>query len=197
MMGGEAVMHQPEKSPPIERKSLSGLIGPVDEDGVFEGYASLFGVPDLGGDIIERGAFQQTLTKRGAEGVRLLWQHQPDEPIGVWLRLTEDGHGLRVRGQLSLNARRAHDVHALLKTGAVDGLSIGFRTERARREASGMRRIFRLDLWEVSVVTFPMAPGARVISTSPATKDVGPGMAVRTSMPLAQAIRRAAAQLHP
>ncbi|WP_449306947.1 HK97 family phage prohead protease [Pseudochelatococcus sp. B33] len=174
---------------------MSGVVGPADDEGVFEGYASLFGVPDLGGDIIAPGAFRETLARRGAAGVRLLWQHDPGEPIGAWLSLKEDEHGLRVRGRLSLDARRARDVHALIRTGAVDGLSIGFRTERARREATGLRRIFRLDLWEVSVVTFPMAPGARVLTTLPATKDVA--RTPLTNTPLAEAIRRAAAQLHP
>lgn len=181
-----------------ERKLLSGAVGPIDDAGVFEGYASLFGVPDLGGDVIEAGAFSETLARRGAGGVRLLWQHDPGEPIGVWLSFREDEHGLRVRGRLSLGAGRARDVHALIRSGAVDGLSIGFRTERARREAAGLRRIFRLDLWEVSVVTFPMAPGARVIATSPATKDVGAGAAgPHARTPLAQAVRQAAARLHP
>ena len=187
-------IHKPFNEKP-EHKSLSGIIGPVDEEGAFEGYASLFGVPDLSGDIIEPGAFSDSLAKRGASGVRLLWQHDPTDPVGVWLSFTEDAWGLKVRGRLSLEAQRARDIHALLKTGAVDGLSIGFRTERARRESSGMRRIFRLDLWEVSIVTFPMAPGARVLSASPATTKSD--AAYDTLTPLAQAIRRVAAELHP
>lgn len=190
----------PPRSRLPERKWLAGAIGPVDAAGEFEGYASLFGVPDLGGDVIEAGAFTETLARRGAAGVRLLWQHDPGEPLGVWLSLAQDERGLRVRGRLSLDARRARDVHALLKSGAVDGLSIGFRTERARRESSGLRRIFRLDLWEVSVVTFPMAPGARVLATSPAArKDAGTAAGdARTNagLPLAEAIRHVAAQLH-
>lgn len=177
----------------IELKTLPGALLATDEAGVFEGYASLFGVPDLSGDIVEPGAFTDSLAKRGASGIRLLWQHNPGDPLGVWLSFTEDAWGLKVRGRLSLEAQRARDVHALLKTGAVDGLSIGFRTERARRETSGMRRIFRLDLWEVSIVTFPMAPGARVFSTSPATKS---DVAHDTLTPLAEAIRRVAAELH-
>ncbi|MFC0219235.1 HK97 family phage prohead protease [Pseudochelatococcus lubricantis] len=170
-----------------ELKAVPSVIGPVDGEGVFEGYASLFNVPDLGGDIIEPGAFAASLARRGAAGVRLLWQHDPGEPLGTWLSLVEDARGLKVRGRLSLDARRARDVEALLKTGAVDGLSIGFHTERARREASGVRRISRLDLWEVSIVTFPMAPGARVLAAAPATKG---------NPPLAEAIRRVTAELH-
>lgn len=191
MMAGARALNLPE------RKLLSGAVGPIDDEGRFEGYASLFGVPDLGGDIVEAGAFRETLAKQGAAGVRLLWQHDPNEPIGVWLSLAEDEYGLRVRGRLSLEAARARDVHALIKSGAVDGLSIGFRTERARREATGLRRIFRLDLWEVSVVTFPMAPGARVFTASPASKDAEGHLQTSSARtPLAQAIRRAAAQLH-
>lgn len=174
-----------------ETKLLQGVVGPVDHEGTFEGYASLFGVADLGGDIIEAGAFTNTLNRRGAAGVRMLWQHDAAEPLGIWLSLTEDAHGLRVRGRLNAGVRRADDVRALLRNGAVDGLSIGFRTGRARREGS-VRRIFQLDLWEVSIVTFPMAPGARIFTPAPDTTLLTPHPAT----PLAGAIRRAAAALH-
>jgi uncharacterized protein len=132
-------------------------------DGAFEGYASLFGQPDLGRDVVMPGAFAASLARRGPRGVRMLWQHDPGEPIGLWLELAEDARGLRVRGRLNLGVRRARDVHALMREGALDGLSIGFRVERAAPDrVSGLRRLERLDLWEVSLVTFPMLPGARV-----------------------------------
>jgi HK97 family phage prohead protease len=131
--------------------------------GVFEGYASLFGVADLGKDVVAPGAFNASLARRGVRGVRMLWQHDPAEPIGRWLAIAEDSRGLFVRGRLNLAVARAREIHALMKEGAIDGLSIGFRAERARHDrTSGLRRLERLDLWEISLVTFPMLPGARV-----------------------------------
>jgi HK97 family phage prohead protease len=146
-----------------ELKALSRPLTRVEADGVFEGYASLFRVADLGKDVVEPGAFRDSLARRGAAGVKLLWQHDPAEPIGRWLDLREDGRGLRVLGRLSLAVGRAREIHALMHDGAVDGLSIGFRTERARTEPrTGLRRLEKVDLWEISLVTFPMLPQARV-----------------------------------
>ena len=135
----------------------------IAPDGLFEGYASLFRIADLGKDVVEPGAFRESLARRGASGIKLLWQHDPAEPIGRWLSLIEDGRGLFVKGRLSLAVGRAREVHALMREGAIDGLSIGFRTEKARTEPrTGLRRLERVDLWEVSVVTFPMLPQARI-----------------------------------
>jgi uncharacterized protein len=137
----------------------------VENEGVFEGYASLFGVPDLGKDIVLPGAFKDTLNIRGAQGVKLLWQHNPSEPIGRWLSIVEDRRGLRVRGKLNLSVARARDIYALMKDGAVDGLSIGYRSQKTRLEPrSGYRRLEQVDLWEISLVTFPMLPQARVLN---------------------------------
>lgn len=148
---------------PDERKYVDVAIGGVEADGSFEGYASLFGKVDLGRDMVEPGAFAASLGKRGAAGVRMLFQHDPNAPIGTWSEIREDGRGLFVRGRLALEAPRAREVHSLMKQGALDGLSIGFRTVRARTEAkTGIRRILEVDLWEISVVTFPMLPEARV-----------------------------------
>jgi HK97 family phage prohead protease len=148
---------------PDERKYIGVAIGDVEADGTFEGYASLFGKVDLGRDVVERGAFAASLEKRGAGGVRMLFQHNPNAPIGSWTEIREDARGLFVRGRLALEAARAREVHSLLKDGALDGLSIGFRTVRARTEAkTGIRRIIEVDLWEISVVTFPMLPEARI-----------------------------------
>ncbi|MEW6121357.1 MAG: HK97 family phage prohead protease [Pseudomonadota bacterium] len=131
--------------------------------GLIEGYACVFGEMDLGRDIVERGAFAQTLSARGPAGVRLLYQHDPAEPIGVWDEIGEDARGLFVRGRLSLEVRRAREVQSLVAEGALDGLSIGFKAVRARTDPkSRVRRLLSIDLWEVSVVTFPMQPGARI-----------------------------------
>lgn len=137
----------------------------VGDDGVFEGYASLFEREDLGRDVIARGAFEETLATRGARGVRLLFQHNPAEPIGAWETLSEDSLGLFARGRLSPDVARAREVLALMRAGALDGLSIGFRAIRAQRDrVRGVRRILKADLWEISIVTFPMLPGARIRS---------------------------------
>ncbi|MBF9232054.1 HK97 family phage prohead protease [Microvirga alba] len=156
-----------------EIKLLAEPLGAVDNDGVFEGYASLFGIADLGKDVVMPGAFGDSLKKRRVGDIRLLWQHDPSEPIGRWLAIDEDRRGLRVRGKLNLAVSRARDIHALMRDGAVDGLSIGFRVERARAERpTGLRRLERLDLWEISVVTFPMLPGARVETVKHAKGDL-------------------------
>lgn len=156
-------------------------------DGHFTGYASLFGVPDLGRDVVAPGAFAASLAARGAAGVRMLWQHDPAEPVGRWLSLNEDGRGLRVAGQLNLAVQRARELNALVNDGALDGLSIGFRTVRAVPERGGLRRLHSLDLWEISLVTFPLQPGARI-----ATKAVP-----RQAEPLAQALHAFARRVAP
>jgi HK97 family phage prohead protease len=149
--------------PADERKFVDLVLDDVAADGTFSGYASLFGRVDLGRDVVEKGAFAKSLKTRGAAGIRMLFQHDPNEPIGVWTELSEDERGLFVRGRLAAGVARAREVLSLMKGGALDGLSIGFRAVRARTDqASGVRRILEADLWEISVVTFPMQPGARV-----------------------------------
>jgi HK97 family phage prohead protease len=137
----------------------------VSLDGVFEGYASLFDRQDLGRDVVAPGAFRDSLAKRGAAGVRMLFQHDPNQPIGVWTRLYEDARGLYARGRLTTEVGRAREVLALMRAGAIDGLSIGFRAVNGVRNAkTGVRRLEQVDLWEISIVTFPMLPEARIAS---------------------------------
>jgi len=129
----------------------------------FEGYASLFGVPDGAGDIVAPGAFAASLRKRGPAQVRMLYQHFSHEPIGVWQEIREDGTGLYVRGRLIADVTRSREVASLLAEGALNGLSIGFKTLRARRDpATGARNLLEIELWEVSVVTFPLLAGSEV-----------------------------------
>lgn len=154
-------------------------------EGTFEGYASLFGVADLGRDIVMPGAFADSLKGRGASGIRMLWQHDPAEPVGRWLAISEDSRGLHVRGQLNLAVARAREIAAMMRDGSVDGLSIGFRVVEARPE-KGLRRLLKVDLWEISIVTFPMQPGARVGAVKRAAPD---------AHRLAEVIRRAAIRL--
>ena len=184
----KSAARRPPSLPAREVKLLPEPPHRVEPGGVFEGYASLFGRADLGGDVVAPGAFADSLRRRGAAGIRLLWQHDPAEPIGRWLELAEDSRGLRVRGELNLAVSRAREVHALMRQGAVDGLSIGYRVERARAErGSSLRRLEKLDLWEISVVTFPMLPDARVSGVK-----LRPEAGART---LAETIRRTAARL--
>lgn len=148
-----------------ETKFARADLSAVEADGTFSGYASLFGKADLGRDMVMPGAFRASLEKRGAGGVRLLWQHDPNEPIGVWLDLREDGRGLAAKGRIFAEVTRGREVLALMRAGAVDGLSIGYRTVKGRTDQkTGVRQLLEVDLFEISVVTFPMLPEARVES---------------------------------
>ena len=146
----------------------------LDEAGVFEGYASLFNREDLSHDIIVPGAFRDTLKSRGAQRIKMLFQHDPAEPIGVWEEIREDARGLYVRGRLTLAVAKAREVLALMQAGALDGLSIGFKAVKGRRDALGVRRLEKIDLWEISVVTFPMLPWARVESVKAQVRLAAP-----------------------
>jgi HK97 family phage prohead protease len=124
------------------------------------GYASLWGVADLNGDVVARGAFAASLAKTGANGVRMLHQHEGRAAVGVWERMVEDERGLFVAGRIMDWSAEGRFAQALSRAGALDGLSIGFRSSRARREGR-LRVLVEVELWEVSLVTFPMLPGAR------------------------------------
>ena len=139
---------------------------------VIEGYASLFGAPDQGGDVVEVGAYAAGLGALAARGgrVKMLWQHDPAQPIGVWDEVVEDGRGLKVRGRLLDGVARAREAAALLEAGAIDGLSIGYRTVRAGKTAQGHRLLSEVELWEVSLVTFPMLPQARASAVAESAK---------------------------
>lgn len=148
---------------PTQTKFTAVKLATSDGEGTFSGYASLFDRVDLGRDRVVRGAFRRSLADRGTSGVRMLWQHDPAEPIGVWQLIEEDHKGLFVRGRLSPAVNRAREALALMRQGALDGLSIGFRTARSRIDPkSGVRELTEIDLWEISLVTFPMLPEARV-----------------------------------
>lgn len=125
----------------------------------FAGYAALFDRVDRGGDIVRRGAFARAVAA-GPAHVPLLWQHQPGRPIGVIERLAEDDRGLRVIGRLANGSAAANEAAALLRGGAVGGLSFGYRVRNSRTGTN--HELTDLDLVEVSLVTFPMQPGARV-----------------------------------
>jgi HK97 family phage prohead protease len=147
---------------PLARKSLRLGLTPLGPD-QFEGYASLFGVADGAGDTVAPGAFAASLRRRGPAEVRMLYQHFAHAPIGVWEEIAEDSRGLYVRGRLTAEVEQARDVRALLAEGALNGLSIGFRTLRAKRGAAkNTRSLLEVELWEISVVTFPLLAGSTV-----------------------------------
>ncbi|PWE30645.1 HK97 family phage prohead protease [Maritimibacter sp. 55A14] len=136
----------------------------VTDTAEISGYASLFGRGDQGGDVVLKGAYTHSLQRLGAQGrsVKMLWQHDPAQPIGVWGDVREDSRGLHVKGRILTDVARGRDAMALVRAGAIDGLSIGYRTVKARKDAKGQRLLAELELWEVSLVTFPMLPEARV-----------------------------------
>lgn len=158
-----------------EQKSVRFELKSVSDTGVFTGYASVFGLKDDGWDIVDKGAFAQTIQDHNAKNrkVPALWAHNPAEPIGVYTSLKEDDYGLWVEGKLSLSVGRAKECHALMMDGAINGLSIGFRTkryeiEKASEDGMTIRRLKEVDLYEISVVTFPMNDASRVESVKSA-----------------------------
>lgn len=128
------------------------------------GYASHFEAKDQGGDRVARGAYAASLARLETSGgrVKMLWQHDPTRPIGIWDEVREDGRGLWVRGRILTKLEQGREAAALIAEGAIDGLSIGYRTVRAEKAQDGSRRLLEVDLWEVSLVTFPMLREARI-----------------------------------
>lgn len=134
-------------------------------EGVIEGYGSVFGNVDSYGDIVVAGAFDQTLVEAKDQSrlPAMLWQHNPDEPIGVWTEMRQDKRGLIVKGTLAMTTQRGREAFELIKMGALSGLSIGYSTVKSSfDEQTGVRSLLQLDLWEVSPVTFPANGAARI-----------------------------------
>jgi len=171
--------------------AAAGLVAVAESPGAVAvaGYASLFGLRDRGGDVVMPGAYGAALAALAARGdrVRMLWQHDQAQPIGIWDEVAEDARGLRVRGRILTDVARGREAAALLGAGAVDGVSIGYRTKRAEAIAGGGRRLIELELWEVSLVTFPMLAQARI-----AAKSASPGRGLGA---LAAGLERAAQAL--
>lgn len=131
----------------------------ADDQGVIEGYGSFYGNKDQGGDIVVKGAFSDSLAS--GRKVKMLSQHDPYAVIGVWDEMTDDDKGLRVKGRILTSIQAGKDAYELVKAGAIDGLSIGYRTVKTKAQ-SGARLIEKADLWEVSLVTFPMNEMTRI-----------------------------------
>lgn len=146
----------------IKRAAMPLAIKAVDGP-YFEGYGSVFGNVDLGGDIVAQGAFTRSLKAHDREGTTplLLWMHKVDQVAGRWLEMREDARGLFVRGELA-DTTLGREVRTLLKMGAVKGLSIGYVVTDSDYNRDGNRVIKGADLVEVSVVSLPMNPAAQV-----------------------------------
>lgn len=156
----------------MQTLSVALEIKALDETGVFEGYGSVFGVRDLGGDIVERGAFAKTLKERGARGVKMLADHDPTKRVGVWETLAEDEKGLHVRGRLLVAKSIGAEALIDLKAGALDGLSIGYRVRSDAMDGRRRARVLKeVDLLEISLVPFPMNEAARVTAVKAADWD--------------------------
>jgi HK97 family phage prohead protease len=156
-------MHRKYIERPFEVKS-------VKADGTFEGYASVYGEIDSYRDVVVAGAFNKSLDNRyRAKGrnIPMLWQHNMHMPIGIYpiSNIKEDDVGFYVRGECNMEVQQGQECHALMKQGALSGLSIGYTTELDEWDEAGKTRILKeVDLWEISPVTFPAGDSARVVS---------------------------------
>lgn len=168
----------------LERRSAAGgrevrnfvlHIKAISEDGTIEGYGSVFGVRDNYDDVVAKGAFLASLAAHKSAGTMpaMLWQHDAGEPIGVWIEMVEDDHGLRMKGKLAMDTTRGKEAYALLKMGALNGLSIGFVSKQwAYDRDTDVRTLTEVDLWEVSLVTFPANEKARVTNVKAAPDEL-------------------------
>ncbi|MFA6280384.1 MAG: HK97 family phage prohead protease [Bdellovibrionales bacterium] len=137
----------------------------IAQDGTFTGYASVFGELDSQNEIVERGAFTRTLAKWRVKNSApaMLWMHDPTQPIGLWIAMAEDASGLVVHGRLALGTQKGMEAYELLKMKALTGLSIGYRVVTSRIDSKKKAKILtEVDLFEVSLVTFPANDAARV-----------------------------------
>lgn len=140
----------------MKTKNFDLQVKSLSEDGTFLGYGSIFGNVDSYGEKVMAGAFNESLARHKAQGssVKMLWQHDPSQPIGIWEELTEDSRGLHGKGRLILEVEKAREALALMKARALGGLSIGYREEDTDRDGK-VKLLKKLDLYEISPVTFP------------------------------------------
>jgi len=147
-----------------------------DAQGVFTGYGSIFGNEDQGNDIMKKGAFTKSLTKRPPSKVKMLYQHKTDEPIGIFTDMYEDNKGLYVKGQLAMGTQKGREAYELLKMGALDGMSIGFKADPNKQgyneNKRGVRTLKEVDLMEISLVTFPMNESALIETVKGNAKNI-------------------------
>lgn len=154
-----------------EIRSFVFQVKATGDDGTVEGYGSVFGVKDSYDDVIANGAFTKSLSEHKSAGTMpaMLWQHDSSEPIGIWTEMVEDSKGLKIKGKLALDTVRGKEAHALLKLGALNGLSIGFVSKQwAYDKETDIRTLLEVDLWEVSLVTFPANGKSRITNVKAA-----------------------------
>lgn len=141
----------------LERKELKFDNVLIDEKGIISGYGAVFGNKDFADDVIEKGAFSKCLTEK--QTYPMLWQHNTDQPIGIWEECSEDEHGLLLKGRLLVDdVQQAREAYALYKNGIINGLSIGFMCNSCtweERDRDFIRHLTEIKLFEVSLVTFP------------------------------------------
>lgn len=185
------ILRQPEAGQAALETKYTALssLSETGEHGRIKGYASRFGEADQSGDVVLPGAFTVSLDRLRQSGrtVKLLWQHDPAQPIGVWSRVLENENGLWVTGEVLTDLAKGREAAVLMKAGAIDGLSIGYRVVRSEpNRDTGGRLLHEIDLWEVSLVTFPMLPTARAHQDSlPA--DLPPADDIATALAAALA----------
>lgn len=161
----------------LEHKTVPFEFKDLDDTGYFKGYASTFGGdPDLGGDVIVKGAFTETIAKRGKFGssIKMLWSHNHSiPPIGIYKSFEENSKGLAIEGNYALQTQMGKEVHSLSKMGAIDSLSIGYETLDSEPGKGKIRRYLKkLDLYEISPVNFPMNPKARITAVKSMLENV-------------------------
>ena len=143
----------------MQYKSAGFDLKSAEKTGLIGGYANVYEIEDLGGDTVKMGAFADSIE---GKSFPMLWGHDSGEmPIGIWTKAFEDEHGLYIEGKLSLGMARADDAFIGVKAGSISGLSIGFKTIESKDTKSG-REITKAELWETSLVTFPMNVESRI-----------------------------------
>lgn len=149
----------------MQTKAFDLHVKDVSDEGTFTGYGAMFNNLDRVGDIIVPGAFTKTLARHAKDKSSpiMLWHHNPADPIGVWEGLEEDSKGLKGRGRLVLETARGREAHALLKAGAIRGLSIGYQTIKSAPDGNA-RKLHELELVEISLTAVPANPKAIVTS---------------------------------
>lgn len=154
-------------APAAKVASVPISIKEITEDGTFEGYGSTFNNEDRGRDIVMPGAFRRTLKERKLSSIKMLRDHDTRKVVGKWLELREDERGLYAKGKLFADGddpvALAKETLRLMREGALDAMSIGYRTVKSMfDEGTGIRKLVDVDLWEISIVTFPMNEMATV-----------------------------------
>ena len=160
----------------IKKLTFHSEVKASGEKGIFTGYGSIFGNEDQGSDIMQKGAFTKSLENRPAGKVKLLYQHKTDEPIGIFEDMYEDSKGLFVKGKLAMGTQKGREAYELLKMGALDGMSIGFRADPEKQgyneNKRGVRTLKEVDLMEISLVTFPMNESALIETVKGNAKNI-------------------------